>query len=199
MSAIKTEETPSSDALDSRGFLGGLWHGAFLVLGMALTQPTTVISAFVADLTGSTVWVGGLSTLLTVAAALPQLFIARWIEPRPRIDPRPPVCDLCASRQLARSGGAHSQLRTEPTRGVGLVSGGLPRALQRGRRHRWCGLHRHHRQSDLSATARGLLRGQGSGGRTLDHRRSSPGRHSRTFVRSPGPGRSGRATPGRWR
>jgi len=67
-----------------RNFIGGLWHGAFLALGVSLTQPTTVISAFVADLTGSTVWVGGLSTVLTIAGALPQLFVARWIEPRPR-------------------------------------------------------------------------------------------------------------------
>ncbi len=70
-------------ATERRNFLGGLWHGAFLALGMALTQPTTVIAAFVAELTGSTVWVGGLSTVLTVAAALPQLLVARWVEPRP--------------------------------------------------------------------------------------------------------------------
>jgi MFS family permease len=67
-----------------RNFIGGLWHGAFLALGVSLTQATTVISAFVADLTGSTVWVGGLSTVLTIASALPQLFVARWIEHRPR-------------------------------------------------------------------------------------------------------------------
>ncbi len=67
-----------------RNFFALLWHGAFLALGTALTQPTTVISAFVADLTGSTVWVGGLATVLTVAGTLPQLFVARWIEPRPR-------------------------------------------------------------------------------------------------------------------
>lgn len=66
------------------GFIGGLWHAALLALGMALTQPTTVIAAFVSDLTGSTVWVGGLTTLLTVAATLPQLLVARWIEPWPR-------------------------------------------------------------------------------------------------------------------
>jgi hypothetical protein len=66
-----------------RNFFGALWHGAFLALGMALTQPTTVIAAFVADLTGSTIWVGGLSTVLTVAGTLPQLLVARWIEPRP--------------------------------------------------------------------------------------------------------------------
>ena len=69
---------------DRRNFAAGIWHGAFLAMGTSLTQPTTVISALVADLTGSTVWVGGLSTVLTVAGALPQLFVARSIEPRPR-------------------------------------------------------------------------------------------------------------------
>jgi MFS family permease len=73
-----------SSNLARRNFLGALWHGAFLALGTALTQPATVIVAFVADLTGSTVWVGGLSTVLMVAGALPQLFVARWVEPRPR-------------------------------------------------------------------------------------------------------------------
>jgi len=66
-----------------RNFFGALWHGAFLALGMAFTQPTTVLAAFIAELTGSTLWVGGLSTVLTVAGVLPQLFVARWIEPRP--------------------------------------------------------------------------------------------------------------------
>ena len=82
-SKINKKPIPLS-SVDRRNFLGGLWHGAFLALGVSLTQPTTVISAFVADLTGSTVWVGGLATVLTVAAALPQLFVARWIENRPR-------------------------------------------------------------------------------------------------------------------
>ena len=70
--------------VNRRNFIAGLWHGAFLALGVSLTQPTTVISAFVADLTGSTVWVGGLATVLTIAGTLPQLFVARLIEPRPR-------------------------------------------------------------------------------------------------------------------
>lgn len=82
MSTHITGEAPAMTATERRNFLGGLWHGAFLAVGMALTQPTTVIAAFVAELTGSTVWVGGLSTVLTVAAALPQLFVARWVEPR---------------------------------------------------------------------------------------------------------------------
>ena len=78
-----TNDSPESKN-NRRNFIAGLWHSAFLALGVSLTQPTTVISSFVADLTGSTVWVGGLSTVLTVAAALPQLFVARWIEPRQR-------------------------------------------------------------------------------------------------------------------
>jgi len=67
-----------------RNVFGALRHDGFLAPGMALTQPTTVIAVFVAELTGSTVWVGGLTTVLTVAGALPQIFVARWIEPRPR-------------------------------------------------------------------------------------------------------------------
>lgn len=76
--------TTSLTGSERRNFFSALWHGAFLALGTALTQPTTVVAAFVADLTGSTIWVGGLSTVLTVAAALPQLLVARWIERRPR-------------------------------------------------------------------------------------------------------------------
>lgn len=71
-------------SVNRRNFIAGLWHGAFLAFGMALTDPTTVISAFVVHLTRSTVWVGGLSTVLTVAGALPALFVARWLEPKPR-------------------------------------------------------------------------------------------------------------------
>ncbi len=76
--------SPSVSSVNRRNFAAGMWHGAFLALGVSLTQPTTVISAFVADLTGSTVWVGGLSTVLIVAGALPQLFVAYRIEHVPR-------------------------------------------------------------------------------------------------------------------
>ncbi len=79
------KSTPLSEVVAlRRNFFGGLWHAAFLAFGMALTQPTTVIPAFVAQLTGSTIWVGGLVTVLTVAGALPQLFVARLVEPRAR-------------------------------------------------------------------------------------------------------------------
>jgi len=81
---IKVDRRQSTASLNRRNLIAGLWHGAFMALGVSLTQPTTVISAFVADLTGSTIWVGGLMTVLTVAGAIPQLFVARLIEPRPR-------------------------------------------------------------------------------------------------------------------
>lgn len=77
------EATTRHKATLDRNFLALLWHGAFLALGTAFTQPDTVIAALVVELTGSTVWVGGFSTVLAVASALPQLFVARWIEPRP--------------------------------------------------------------------------------------------------------------------
>jgi len=81
---IKVDRRQSTASLNRRNLIAGLWHGAFMALGVSLTQPTTVISAFVVDLTGSTIWVGGLMTVLTVAGAIPQLFVARLIEPRPR-------------------------------------------------------------------------------------------------------------------
>jgi MFS family permease len=77
-------EKKSLTKTERRNFFGGLWHGAFLAFGTSLTQPTTVIAAFVASLTGSTIWVGGLVTVLTVAEVLPQPFVARSIEPRSR-------------------------------------------------------------------------------------------------------------------
>ncbi len=66
-----------------RNLFGALWHGGFLALGTAFTQPNTVLAAFISQLTGSSIWVGGFTTILTVASVLPQPFVARWIEPRP--------------------------------------------------------------------------------------------------------------------
>ena len=65
---------------ERRSLISGLWHGTFLALGVSQTQPNTVISSFVAELTGSTIWISGFPTVLTVAGALPGFFVARWIE-----------------------------------------------------------------------------------------------------------------------
>ncbi len=82
---MSTQTHPTnSPPYERRNFIGGLWHGAFLAFGYAMTNPDMVIAALVAKLTDSTLWVGGLSTVLGVAATLPQPFVARWIEPRPR-------------------------------------------------------------------------------------------------------------------
>ena len=84
MSTPTNTLSPSAQPYALRNFIGGLWHGAFLALGYSMTNPDMVIAALVVSLTGSTLWVGGLSTVLGVAATLPQLFAAHWIEPRPR-------------------------------------------------------------------------------------------------------------------
>jgi len=81
--AMAGKDKKTTKDANNRGFSGLWWHAAWLAVGMALTQPNTVIAGFVADLTGSTLWVGGLSTVLLIASALPQVFIARLIEPRP--------------------------------------------------------------------------------------------------------------------
>jgi len=70
-----------------RNFGGTLWHSAFLSVGMALTQPTTVIAGFITLLTGSTLWIGGFVTVLMLANALPQLWVARKVERSPTKKP----------------------------------------------------------------------------------------------------------------
>lgn len=69
------------EALQPVNFVGGVWHGAFLAIGRSLVDTNTVIAAFIADLTGSSFWVGGLAALLTAAGAVPQVFVARFVEP----------------------------------------------------------------------------------------------------------------------
>jgi MFS family permease len=80
-------ETTERQSLRPTDFVGGVWHGAFLAIGMALVDPNAVLPAFIIDLTGSPIWVGGLAALLAVAAAMPQLFVARLVEPLRRKRP----------------------------------------------------------------------------------------------------------------
>lgn len=79
---IEATATSTEERFLVRNFFGGIWHGAFLALGNALTHPGTVLAGFIAILTGSTVWVGGLTTVLQVANVLPQTLAARYIEPK---------------------------------------------------------------------------------------------------------------------
>jgi hypothetical protein len=90
MTVVQTDTAPKASErppLRRADFAGGVWHGAFLAVGMALVDPNAVIPAFVIDLTGSAVWVGGLAALLAAAAALPQLLVARYVEPLRRKRP----------------------------------------------------------------------------------------------------------------
>ena len=66
-----------------RNFVGGLIHALFFRLGMAFSQVTSVLLAFVFTLTGSNFWVGLLSTLQRSAVVVPQLFFANYLESRP--------------------------------------------------------------------------------------------------------------------
>ncbi len=78
------QERLSGESDLKRNFFGGLWHGGFLALGNSMTQPQTVLAGFISDLTGSTVWVGGLTTVLSIAQVIPQVFAPRYIEPKQR-------------------------------------------------------------------------------------------------------------------
>ena len=87
MTVVRTEivlKPGEQQPLRRVDFVGGVWHGAFLAVGMTLVDPNAVIPAFVIDLTGSPIWVGGLAALLAVSAAAPQLLVARFVEPLKR-------------------------------------------------------------------------------------------------------------------
>lgn len=62
-------------------FAGGVWHGGFLAAGLALADPIALLPGFIDRLTGSAVWVGGLTSLMAAATAAPQILVARFVEP----------------------------------------------------------------------------------------------------------------------
>ncbi len=64
-----------------RNFWGAVWHGAAISMAMAVADINVVIPSLVADLTGSAVWVGGLAALMATASTVPQVLVARYVEP----------------------------------------------------------------------------------------------------------------------
>ncbi len=68
-------------------FWGAVWHGAAISMAMAVADINVVIPSLVADLTGSAVWVGGLAALMATASTVPQIFVARYVEPLHRKRP----------------------------------------------------------------------------------------------------------------
>lgn len=67
----------------TRNMLGGFIHGGFFQLGMAFSQSTSVLPAFIHALTGSSFLVGFLSTLQRIGTILPQLIFANYLESKP--------------------------------------------------------------------------------------------------------------------
>ncbi len=63
-----------------RAFFGGILHGVMLQAATALTSPSTVLPAFIAHLTGSSVAVGGVLSALALGAALAGLPASSWVE-----------------------------------------------------------------------------------------------------------------------
>ncbi len=64
----------------TRAFAGGILHGVMLQAATALTSPSTVLPAFIAHLTGSSVAVGGVLSALALGAALAGLPASSWVE-----------------------------------------------------------------------------------------------------------------------
>lgn len=77
----------SARSQSGRNFAALTWHGTFMAAGTALTQPTTLLPAYVALLGGSPSWVGLMTTLLTAGSVLPQLAFAQWVESKARKRP----------------------------------------------------------------------------------------------------------------
>ena len=65
---------------EHRNMFGGFIHGTFLQFGMAFSQDTTVLPAFIHALTGSDFLVGMLLSLKRIGVILPQLLFAHFLE-----------------------------------------------------------------------------------------------------------------------
>ena len=68
------------NAAVKRAFYGGILHGVMLQAATALTSPSTVLPAFIAHLTGSSVAVGGVLSALALGTALAGLPASGWVE-----------------------------------------------------------------------------------------------------------------------
>ncbi|MGD9486941.1 MAG: MFS transporter [Calditrichaceae bacterium] len=61
-------------------FFSFLWHGVFLHISAAFTQITTVQTAFIYTLTGSSFLAGLLLSANRIGSIAPQLFFINWVE-----------------------------------------------------------------------------------------------------------------------
>ncbi|GIX07564.1 MAG: hypothetical protein KatS3mg115_1967 [Candidatus Poribacteria bacterium] len=67
-----------------RNYLLGIANGALVRVGMALIEPSLVLSAFLYQATGSNTLVGLLGALAQAGNLWPQIFVSSWIEHRER-------------------------------------------------------------------------------------------------------------------
>lgn len=63
-----------------RNFTALAWHGTFTAAAMALTQPTTILPAYVVALGGSSLLVGLMLTVLLAGGVVPELLFAHVVE-----------------------------------------------------------------------------------------------------------------------
>jgi len=76
------EKNNTKWTFQKRNIFGGLIHGSFTQFGLAFSQDTSVLPAFIHALTGSGLLVGLLSAVQRAGSVLPQLFFANFLETR---------------------------------------------------------------------------------------------------------------------
>jgi len=67
-----------------RAFILGVTNGALFQMGMAFVDPSTVLPAFIAELTRSELAVGAVSAVAAGGWLLPQLVVANYVQVMPR-------------------------------------------------------------------------------------------------------------------
>ena len=68
-------------------FAMGLVHGILFQAGMAFSEPLSVLPVFLSHFTRSRTMIGMFSAMMNAGGVLPQLFVARKLQGRPRKKP----------------------------------------------------------------------------------------------------------------
>jgi len=76
---------PDQELFIRRNFYLGVVNGALFTAVKAMLRPTYFLSVLVDRLTGSSVAVGGISAVLMAGGLLPQVILAKHLEPLPRM------------------------------------------------------------------------------------------------------------------
>jgi MFS family permease len=98
---VSTPHSPGlglSAAARRRAFILGVTNGALFQMGMSFVDPSTVLPAFVNELTHSEFAVGAVSAVAGVGWLLPQLVVANYVQVMPR---KLPVYHVTAAIRIA--------------------------------------------------------------------------------------------------